>query len=461
MKPIKIFGTSNKSRIANVSAQTRVNLYLEQSDDKSPIVAYGTPGLTEFINFGSTPIRALHVIDSILYVVHRDKFYSVTAAGDVALKGTLLTSTGTIGIDDNGLQIIIVDGDSGYIYTLASGAFVEITDADFPGASSVTENDGFFIVNKPDTGQFYISQSYDGLVWDALDFATAEANSDKLRRVYANQGRVILFGDLSIEFWIDSGALDFPYTRISSTTSEWGIAAVNSVADINNSVMFLAKSRQGEVQVMWLNGYGLQRVSTFDIENIFNGYSSVSEATAFSYLYNGHPFYQINFTTANTSWLYDMASGVWSQLKSGTGRHRSEIGVTFESTIKTTDYESGKIYTINDESFDDDGEAVIMELTTPHPQTGLERSTISELQVDAATGQGVSTGQGVTPRIMMQTSKDGGNTWGNERFANIGAIGEHKARAKFTRLGQARDWSFKFSISDPVKRAILGVYING
>lgn len=453
MKPLQIFGTATKSRSDNATSQSLVNLYLEKNDDeKKSLVAYGTPGLLLFTDFGDTPVRGLYALGNTLYAVHRNGFYTVDNAGTRVLKGNLLTSSGFVDITDNGLQIFAVDGTNGYIYTIATGAFARVTDADFPGARTSTFQDSYFIVEKPDTGQFWLSNTYDGFNWVATNFTTAEYSPDNIIRVYANQGRLIVFGDLSIEFWVDTGALDFPYSRIPSSSSEWGLAARRSVAEINNSVMFLAKSRQGEVQVMWLNGYGLQRVSTFDIENKFNSYTTLSNATAFSYTYNGHPFYQINFNTE--SWLYDMASDKWSQLKSGTGRHRAEIGVTFLSSIKASDYSNGKIYTIDKNTFTDDGVLIVSELTTSHTFDGLDRTSISELQLDIESGSGTSNNV-----VMLEISKNNGHTFSNQRFSNIGAIGEYKNRARWLRLGQARDWVFKFSISDPIKRVILGAWI--
>jgi hypothetical protein len=42
----------------------------------------------------------------------------------------------------------------------------------------------------------------------------------------------------------------------------------------------------------------------------------------------------------------------------------------------------------------------------------------------------------------------------------MGALGEYKQRAIWRRLGQSRDWVFKFRVTDPVKRVILGASIN-
>lgn len=461
MRPITISGTGVQSRSPNVTAQKRINLYLEISEDgdKTTLTNYGTPGLSLFANLGVAPNRCMHAIGDHVYAVNAGKFWKIDNSGTATEKGTLLTTAGRCGIDDNGVQIMIVDGTYGYIYNIVSDTFVQITDVDFVACRTVTFNDGYFIVPKVATGQFYLSKSYDGLVWDALDFATAESNPDNLVRVIADHGELILLGDISTEFWTNTGGLDFPYTR-SGPPVEWGLAARWSVAKFDNSLIYLAKNRMGEVQVVRLNGYTPQRVSTFDIEAIINSYSGVSDATGFSYLLNGHPFYQLNFTSANASWLYDGASNAWSQLKSGTGRHRAETGANYLLRSVVSDYANGKIYNMSDDVYTDDGEMIVSELVTKHVFANLERVSVSQLQIDLESGVGLATGQGSDPQIMLQVSKDGGHTWGAERWASMGKIGEYTQRAKWNRLGQARDFVFRFRISDPVKRVILGAYLT-
>ncbi len=465
MNPISIFGLGTQSKSPNVTAQKRINMYLEiaADGDKNIITAYGTPGLTQLSSIGASPNRGMHTLGNYIYVVNLGKLWRVDNAGVAVEKGTLLTTTGRVSIADNGSvgdQIIIVDGTYGYIYTVSTGAFAQITDVDFPGADTVTFNDGYFIVSKPNTGQFYLSGSYNGTTWNALDFATAESNPDNLIAVVADHGELIAFGDVSTEFWTNAGSLDFPYSR-SGAAVEWGLAARWSVAKFDNSLIYLAKNRMGEVQVVRLNGYLPQRVSTTDIETIINGYSGISDATGFSYLMNGHPFYQLNFTSANESWLYDGLSNAWSQLKSGTGRHRAEMGTNFLLRTVVSDYANGKLYNLDSETYTDDGEMIASELITKHVFSNLGRYTISELQVDLESGVGLSSGQGEDPQIMLQISKDGGHTWGAERWVSMGKIGEYTKRAKWNRLGQSRDWTFKLKISDPVKRAILGAYVTG
>jgi hypothetical protein len=462
MKPINLFSTSTKSRSANVSAQKRLNCYLEKSDDTDSVVAYGMPGCTLFTNLGELPIRGIYQKGDYIYTVHRSKIARINQAGiavDYALN--IDTSTGHVDITDNGTQILFVDGTSGYILTLATNALTKIVDADYPVGETCAFNTGLFIINEPNTGKFWISASYDGTSWDATNFATAESHPDNLLRVFTDHGQVYLFGEVSGEVWVYTGALDFPYSRLSESTFEWGLAARWSLAKFDNSFIWLAKNSMGEVQVCTFNGGTPTRISNFDIESIFNGYTTISDATGFTYMFNGHPFYHLNFPTEGKSWLYDGAMQLWSQLKSSDiGRHRYNLGITAYNKIYTTDYANGNIYIIDRDEYTENGDQIEFELITKHLKTGIDKQTLSALQVDMETGVGAVTGQGNDPRLMLTISRDNGHTWGNETYLNIGALGNYKGRARRTRLGQAREWVFRLRITDPIKRIITGLYIS-
>jgi hypothetical protein len=442
-----------------------VNLYVEvqQDPEKNILTMYPTPGLQTFVNFGATPIRGIYERGDVLYAVVGNILYSVNNAGVTTSLGTLLTYSGRVAFADNGTQLMMVDGTNGYIYNLSTLVFVRITDVDFPGANTVTFFSGRFVVNKPSTGQFYISALYDGLTWDALDFATAESDPDNIVRVMAEAGQLVIYGDKTTEFWGDSGAADFPYARIGSAAIEWGLAARWSLCKYMDALVFLRKNRLGQVQVAIQSGSNGTAISTPEMDYVFSQYTATSDATAFTYMLSGHPMYQINFPTANESWLYDGQSKSWSKVQYGTsGRHRGEMQVQLLSKNYVTDYENGKLYRFLDDVYTDDGVNIVREFVGRHQSTG-NFSTFSTIWLEMESGVGLETGQGSAPQLMMQISRDGGHEWGSEIWRDIGAVGKYKARAVFNRLGASRDWLFRFRVTDPIKTVFVAAWgrLNG
>lgn len=462
LQPIPLFGIGTFAKSENVNSQSRVNLYTEIDEDPETLTMhlYPTPGLVSQLSFGAAPCRGSYAVGDFRYIVNRANVYKIANDNTYTLIGTMLTSTGRVDIRDNGTQIMFVDGPNGYIYNINTLVFVRITDVDFPGADTVDFLNGYFIVSKPNTGEFYISTQYDGLVWDPLDFATAESNPDLLVRVFVNNGQLHLYGTNTTEFWGDSGALDFPLARIGAAAVEWGLAARWSLVKFIDAVIFLAKNRLGAVQVFVMDNGVAVPVSTPNLDYIFAQYArngGVSDATGLSYMVSGHPMYQLNFPSRNVTWCYDGKTKEWHQLKSGNDRHLAEIQYSHLENSFVTSYRDGTIYKFSDTEYTDNGGSIIREFVSRHQLTG-NWSVFDEIWLEMEAGVGLSLGQGDDPVVIMQYSKDGGHTWSKELWGSIGKIGQYRRRAVWRRLGASRDWVFKFRVTDPVKTVFVSAW---
>jgi hypothetical protein len=460
IKNVPMFGIGNVGKSPNVSAQQRTNLYVElQSDPESNGLAlFPTPGLTSFVTLAGVS-RGLHQMGDYFYSVNGSKLNRIANDGTFTEAGALLTTTGRVDMSDNGTQLVITDGTYGYTYNTSTSTFARIVDAYFPIPSSNTYLNSYTVVSEANSGRYYISTSYDATAWAALDFATAEGSPDNLVRVFADNGVLYLFGDKTTEVHGDSGATDFPFTRIGASAIEWGLAAKWSLAKFMDSLIFLRKNRLGAVQVCILSGTQAMPVSNPEMDYVFSQYSAVSDATGFAYMVSGHPMYQINFPSAGESWLYDGISKCWSRLQSNGGRHKAEIQVQFLDKSYVSDYATGRIYRLDQNAYDDDGDTIVREFVSRHNKSG-DYLSISQLWLEMESGVGLVTGQGSDPRIMMQVSRDGGKTWGAERWANFGKEGEYGARALWNRLGRSRDWLFRFRVTDPVKTVFVAAWAN-
>lgn len=457
-KIVPLWGLNQKGKSSTVTAQRHLNLYAEITPDgeKSRVVFYGTPGSELFSEMlGDTPVRGwISTGGDYFYLVHRDKLYQCNNAGVTTSLGTLSTSTGKVSLAYDGSVVLIVDGTAGYTFTVASSTFAVIVDAQFPnGANTCSWLDQWFVV---DDGADGFAISPDGTSWDALDAATAESNPDGIVRVFVDNGEIIIAGSLTVEFWGNTGAADFPFAPIKGSTIEYGLAARWSMTKFNSGVAGLfTPAAAGKVQVMFLAGYIPRPISTPEMDYIINNYSVISDAVAFSYLLGGHPMLQVNFPSANASWLYDATTNLWTPLEYGLAgnRHRGELHINFLNRTLVSDYENGDIYELKPDVYTDDGEPIAREIVSRHVFQANDRSVVDELYVDCETGVGLVTGQGSDPQAMLQISKDNGHTWGAELWTALGAIGKYLTRAVWRKLGVARDWTFKIRVTDPVKVA--------
>jgi hypothetical protein len=348
----------------------------------------------------------------------------------------------------------------------AAGSFGAITDANFPnGATSVCFLDGRLIVNKPNTRQFYVSEFYDGTGWTNSSslptFGTKDNNSDLLVCVSALNGVLMLAGQQSTEFWQNVGTTPLPFGRISGATRNEGISAQYSLAFINDVQLFVGQSLYGgNVEVTMVQGFNMKKVSTEDIDNIIRGFTVWQDAVAFGYILDGHKMYQITFPTAERSFLYDVTTDFWFELQTGvslSARHMANFGITFNTFTFVSDTTTGTIYKLDPTVYTDNGTPIKRQLTSRHVNMDGNRFGIDEVYLDMETGVGIQYGQGSDPQIMMQISKDGGRTFGTERWRSIGKVGQYKSpRVEWDRLGASQDFVFQWTMTDPVKFTIVG-----
>lgn len=465
MPIVTLFGYGQSGKSRTVTSQTHVNLYAELTTESERSIAafYGTPGLELFATMGDTPIRGWIVVGDFIYLVHLDTFWKINNAGVKTNLGTIPTTAGRVPMTYNGTQIAFTDGGGArlFVFTIATATLATVTTNVIDTPIDITFQDGYGLLIYAD-GKFQKTAAYAFQTLDALEYATAESNPDGLLRIMSNNGEVVLAGTDTLEFWGNTGAPDFPYANQRGTTLEYGLAAPWSFVKYDQSLAGLFKNRMGQVQVMMMAGHAVRKISSPELDYLINGYSGVSDATAYSYMLGGHPMYQISFPSAMKSWLYDASTDLWSSLQYGLNgeRHRGEMQVDFLNKPSVADYATGAIYTVSPDVTTDDGTVIAREIITRHIPGGGDRIAIHKLQVDFEVGVGTATGQGSDPQAMLQVSKDSGKTWGNELWADMGLIGAGLTRVIWRRLGSGFDWTFKIRITDQVKVVITSASID-
>jgi hypothetical protein len=304
-----------------------------------------------------------------------------------------------------------------------------------------------------------------------------------------------------VEVWYNSGDADFPLTRIQGAYNEVGCIAPYSVAKMDNSVFWLGADARGQGIVYRAQGYQAVRVSTHAVEFAIQGYGNLADAVAYTYQQDGHTFYVLNFTDADTTWVLDAATGAWHEragFRNGDfKRHRGNCHARFLGEPVIGDYENGNLYAFDLSVYSDNG-ATQKWLRTwralPTGANNLTRTAHHSLQIDCETGVGLNgydlfddvflatelseileteNGQeivldlnatlGANPQLMLRWSDDGGHTWNGERTVSMGRIGQYGTRAIFRRLGMTtklRDRVYEISGTDPVKVAIMGAELQ-
>lgn len=161
---IPLTGKPYTSKSIIASNQASINLYAEFNDDPQapvPITLYPMPGTTEFGTPATlgTSRGSYRTSIGTAYAVVQNILYAVASNGAMSFVGVIADRGSQIIFADNGLCLVLVDGVQGWVVDLTTNTFAEIVDPNFYGADYVVFLDTFFIFNRPDTNQFYISLS--------------------------------------------------------------------------------------------------------------------------------------------------------------------------------------------------------------------------------------------------------------------------------------------------------------
>jgi len=199
----------------------RVNIpQTEGALGQSSIV--GCEGLDLIISSGLTQSanRGSHSKNGVPYFLNGETLYRLdrTIGGD-GEEIFSLTTLGTIpGTDrasfaDNGQQLIVVAGGSGWIIDEdASPVFDPITDPAFTSEGvpqQVVFIDSFFILTL-DSKKFLRSAANDGTSWSALDQFSAEADPDDIVAPIVLKNQLLIAGGQTIEFFQDIAKNQWP-----------------------------------------------------------------------------------------------------------------------------------------------------------------------------------------------------------------------------------------------------------
>lgn len=451
---MSLVGPSYKSRSLPFSCQRTINLYPEKAEAaaRDQYMLIGTPGTVPAFDLGGIyGCRGAIYMDGRIYAVVGTTLFSIIQDGTAS-------NVGTIGGNDrlsmavNGTQVCIVSTQAGsFIYSLGGG-LQQITDPDFTPSDGVVFLNQYFVHRRQSSQVFFLSALANGLAYDALDFASAEANPDKLVGHLADNGELWLFGEISTEVWTNTGASSFPFQRINGAVLQKGLFARDLCTRLANTVFWLGN----DLVVYAAQGYAPQRISTHAIETQLNEIDKTG-GYALAYSQEGHYFLILTFPAADATFVYDSGEGEWHERSSRIANQdrywRPAAIVEAFGQFYVFDSLSGKVGTLSLDTYTEFGETIISERITAVMSADAKPVIMSTLQAIVETGVGPEDGD--EPIMLMSYSDDGGRTFTNDREGSLGKIGAYRTRVKWNRLGRFYQRVVRLRISAPVRRAII------
>lgn len=443
--PVDVVGQSYQHRSRSLSSQVTMNLIPEFTPSgRSQKALTCWPGDKAFSSDNSGADRGLHVFANQLYKVTGGTLYRIESNGTQTLIGTVLGSNPCVFADD-GNSMRIATGSLDYIYD--GSTLAQITDSDLtPGNSVAYLNQQ--MINDSSGGQFQVSNVGDPDNIDALNVATAESAPDDTVRVFTFNERLYLFGDRNnTETWYNSGTGNPPFDRIQGGTMNVAIGAVYSVAASAEFMYFFGFDKS----VYRVSAYQAQKITPNAIANTFENFTTSSDARGYTLAFEGQYFYVLNFPTEGQTWCYSEAGNAWFQLSTGADQS-NYIGTSYAFCYgKHLIANAGDVRELDLDTYTSNGLPMIRErVSAPIVDPTGQRIMMNRFQLIMEVGVGLISGQGVDPQIMFEASYDGGKSWTNESWVDIGRMSEGRIKVEWFNMSSAYEIMVRFRVSDPV-----------
>ncbi len=464
----------SQSRLA--AFQELINFYpeiVEVPGGRNRLAIYPTPGQQNFLMTSDIDGRALFTVAGRTHAVQGSGVYELVAAGSAVLRGTVAQDVNLAQIAYNGTagnQLAISSGGLLYYLDLVTNLVSPVTGI---LALQVGMIDGFFCAFDNIQNRIYVSPLNDQTgVWDPTQFIERTTQPDPWQAMVVIPPDIWAIGELTGDVLYDAGSSPFPLAPRPGITFRYGIIAPFSAASIGNSVLWLARDKDGAGVVVQTRGYQPQPISDKSLETAIAGYardSRIDDAEGWTYLMDGHQFYVLNFPAAGATWAYDTSTQAWSRRATWNpatadyevwsprchtyafGKHL--VSVRASGSINELDNTFGS---------EADGAAILRTIVPPPLWVNGrdKRLFVNRIDLIVEPGLGLSAGQGSTPTVMMRVSRDT-KTWSNQRLASAGRMGYYGQRVFWLLNGSSEmTWQPEFTFSDPVPWRIVGCEID-
>jgi hypothetical protein len=467
-----------KSVIAG--AQRCINLFMEKNPDTAvfPFTHYPTPGLTQVATASNSVWRGLFFAsNNQLYGVCGSTLYGIDSSWNLTALGTVSSLTTPVSMVDNGSYLFIVDGTTwtetnaaGWTLKLSNNVFAPVDNSTDPtgdnggfyGSNQVNYIDGYYVFNRPNTNQWYISLN-NSIQLDPVDFASKSGYSDNIVGIGISRRYIYIFGEVTTEVWFNAGNTTYPFQEMPGSFMQYGCAATNSICQMDGEVYWVAQSAQGQAFICRSQNFGAVQISTFAIDQELQTYATLSDAIGYTYELNGHFFYVVNFPTANKTWVYDLSNQQWNEWSSmdsngNFNRHRSNCFAFAYNQLVVGDFENGNLYVLDQNNYTDNGLPITRVRGFYHQEDDMsDRVRYKQFIAEMESGNGYLN-QPVT--VFLRWSDDRGKSFGNPIGQTMGVEGEYLTSINWWRLGMARDRVFEIFWSEPVKTALSGAFID-
>jgi hypothetical protein len=405
------------------------------------------------------------VVATSLYAAFGESVYTVDSSGGISapLTGTLPGTSKVYWARNNNATPQVVMVTDSVAYYITGSQVASYPDGDVGSPSCVCFHDGYFMFGYG-TGKVQAS-GVNTTAINALDFTTAETNTDGIVQIWSYRGQLYAGGTSTIEVYGSPiNAVAFPLTRVGYNITPGVIApfcVAGYEAEFGNNPIYCASDNT----VRQLNGYTPDKISPPELDALIAAVDDKSDLEAICYISKGHAFWQLSSTT--WTWVFNCNTKTWHERKSdGLVRSRMSVSVPAFNEWLVGDTETNALLQVDGSYLFEIENEILARIESAPVKDFPNRVRVNRADFDFTVGVGDATGTDpiqTDPTILISWSDDGGYSWTTPWHRKLGEQAETQQRITVLNTGMSgpmgRRW--RLDVSDPVHFGLMGGSMDG
>lgn len=369
LNEIPLIGGFYKDEDRDWSVQDCVN-YLptvaETAGTRTQTMLRTAPGLRPFVRLpGAGPCRGVYNCEGRLFTVLGQHLFLIDSNGVATVIGKVpgvqrvqfahnqATSSGQN-------QLVIGNGQAGYVYNTNTKEFKRITDEGFIGGISPTFVDSYIVWVSTNRLYMLNSSVSDAAEYNTLDQFQSEYSPDKLVCTIASSSELVAMSERSIEFFQNVGANEQPF-RSKGISIDLGAASRWGAVICDFSLFFLAS----DGTFRRIDNYNATRISTGPVEQAIR---DLDWTQAQAYVWEEGRYKVVYWTFPDGyTFGWDIANGMWHRRVSyGLNRWRVSSTARWNGKTIAGDFQRGDLWVVDSNYFLEGDQEYNCEITGPY-----------------------------------------------------------------------------------------------
>lgn len=297
-----------------------------------------------------------------------------------------------------------------------------------------------------------------------LNFYTAESSPDGIVALFTLGSVLWVMGRQTLEPWFQTGVNDDPLRTDVGAVIQRGCLARDTIAQIKGGIAFIGD----DYQPYWLSGGGLREIGPSDkwLPDLLREVAK-EDIICSAHEASGHAWYLVN--TPNWCVAYDMTTQSfhkrqtyttegWEWAFHANAEGKDFVGSRTGSRVAVLTPSASSDYQADADTF---GTEIVRKFSF-HLSALRTGAPIGVVRLDADVGIAPLTGDFADPQVLLQWSKNKGQTFSPPRSRSSGSQGQYNREIRWERNGRARPEQVIGLItrSDPIRGHINGVAVG-